>query len=127
MIARLAALTVALLAFAAVPVVAQPAFPEGIADTSFAEADGDRVIRLSVLVAAPSDQVWTALTTEGGWRQRMGVGFAKIDFRIGAVAGPVRPAPRAAHRTVTAMKTVGHGGAARKPEPVAAEDGWEEF
>ena len=48
-------------------------------------------------------------------------------FRIGAVAEPVRSAPRAAHRTVTAMKTVGHGGAARKPEPVAAEDGWEEF
>ena len=49
-------------------------------------------------------------------------------FQIGAVAAaPARAAPRPAHRTVTAMKTVGHGGAVRKPEPVAAEDGWEEF
>jgi methyl-accepting chemotaxis protein len=50
-------------------------------------------------------------------------------FQIGAVAAPARPAaaPRPAHRTVTAMKTLGPGGAARKPEPVASEDGWEEF
>ena len=48
-------------------------------------------------------------------------------FQIGAVAAPARTAPRPANRTVTAMKTVGHGGAARKPQPVAAEDGWEEF
>ncbi|MDY6925451.1 MAG: methyl-accepting chemotaxis protein, partial [Pseudomonadota bacterium] len=50
-------------------------------------------------------------------------------FQTGAAAAaaPVRPAPRPVHRTVTALKTVGHGGAARKPQPVAAEDGWEEF
>ncbi|MFN3932441.1 MAG: methyl-accepting chemotaxis protein [Brevundimonas sp.] len=50
-------------------------------------------------------------------------------FQIGVDAGaaPVRAAPRPVHRTVTAMKTVGRGGAARKPAPVAAEDGWEEF
>ena len=49
-------------------------------------------------------------------------------FQIGAVnAAPARPAPRPVHRTVTAMKTVGQGGAARRHEPVAAEDGWEEF
>jgi len=38
-----------------------------------------------------------------------------------------RPAPSAAHRPVAAMRTVGRGGAARRPEPVATEDGWEEF
>ena len=49
-------------------------------------------------------------------------------FQIGAVAAPARTAaPRPANRTVTAMKTVGHGGAARKPQPVASEEGWEEF
>jgi methyl-accepting chemotaxis protein len=49
-------------------------------------------------------------------------------FQIGAVAAPqARPAHRPVHRTVTAMKTVGRGGAARKLQPVAAEDGWEEF
>ena len=49
-------------------------------------------------------------------------------FQIGSVAAPARTAaPRAAHRTVTAMKTVGRGGAARRLEPVASEEGWEEF
>ena len=58
-------------------------------------------------------------------------------FQIGAVAQPpaARSAPRPQSRptshtgshTVTAMRTVGRGGAARRPEPVASEDGWEEF
>ena len=49
-------------------------------------------------------------------------------FQIGAVAAPARvAAPRPTHRTVTTMKTVGRGGAARKLQPVASEDGWEEF
>ena len=50
-------------------------------------------------------------------------------FQIGAVA-PARAAPapaRAANRPVTQMRTTGSGGAARKPQPVASEDGWEEF
>jgi methyl-accepting chemotaxis protein len=46
-------------------------------------------------------------------------------FQIGADAPAARPAPRPAQRTVTAMKTVGRGGAALKP--VGSEDGWEEF
>ncbi len=48
-------------------------------------------------------------------------------FQIGAQAAPVRAAPRPAQRPVTALKTVGRGGAALKPHAVAAEDGWEEF
>ena len=52
-------------------------------------------------------------------------------FQIGAAVQPIRSAPRAearpAQRPVAAMRTVGRGGAARKPEPVASEDGWEEF
>ena len=54
-------------------------------------------------------------------------------FQIGAVqasAAPVRAAPAAARpaaRPVAQMRTVGYGGAARKPQPVASEDGWEEF
>ena len=35
--------------------------------------------------------------------------------------------PSAVQRTVTALKAMGAGGAARKLETVAAEDGWEEF
>ncbi len=49
-----------------------------------------------------------------------------------AAAPPARPAriePAASHAsaTVAALKPVGRGGAARKPEPVAADDDWEEF
>src|SRR5690606_38908859 len=56
-------------------------------------------------------------------------------FRTGQAAAPVahKPAPAPVRRpqpvaqTVAAMKTVGYGGAARKPAPMAVEDGWEEF
>jgi len=56
-------------------------------------------------------------------------------FEIGAPAPAARTAPRPVPRrasngsskTVTAMKTVGRGGAARKYEPAAEQDGWEEF
>ncbi|WP_425992732.1 methyl-accepting chemotaxis protein [Brevundimonas sp. TWP2-3-2] len=54
-------------------------------------------------------------------------------FQIGAVAhapaerGAPRSQPRPANRPVAQMRTVGSGGAARKPQPVASEDGWEEF
>lgn len=58
-------------------------------------------------------------------------------FQIGAVAHapqPVRTAARAerpdaypTQRAVVAMRTVGRGGAARRPDPVPADDGWEEF
>ncbi|WEK57184.1 MAG: methyl-accepting chemotaxis protein [Candidatus Brevundimonas phytovorans] len=57
-------------------------------------------------------------------------------FRTGQAAAPVaarQPAPAQVRKpqpvaqTVAAMKTVGRGGAALKPAPVAAEDGWEEF
>jgi methyl-accepting chemotaxis protein len=52
-------------------------------------------------------------------------------FQTGAVAAaPARAtqAPtRPANRPVAQMRTVGSGGAARKPQPVVSEDGWEEF
>ena len=58
-------------------------------------------------------------------------------FQIGehgrAASAPAPAAPKpaakpsAVQRTVTALKAMGAGGAARKLETVAAEDGWEEF
>ena len=36
-------------------------------------------------------------------------------------------APRPAHRMVAALRTLGRGGAALKPQPAPIEDGWEEF
>lgn len=76
------ATTLAVLALGA-PALAQ-APPSALIDTSSLEADGDRVMQLSVLVPAPTAQVWTALTTADGWK-RLGVGFANVDFRIGGV------------------------------------------
>ncbi|GAA0640869.1 methyl-accepting chemotaxis protein [Brevundimonas lenta] len=48
-------------------------------------------------------------------------------FRVGDTprAGGRAPAPRPASRPIPALKTVGRGGAALKPQ--AVEDGWEEF
>jgi methyl-accepting chemotaxis protein len=55
-------------------------------------------------------------------------------FQIGSSAGtvrapqaPTRPVFQPASRPVAQMRTVGQGGAARRPEPAASEDGWEEF
>ena len=44
-----------------------------------------------------------------------------------AAARPVLQPVSASSRTVTAMKTVGRGGAALKPQAVPVSDGWEEF
>jgi methyl-accepting chemotaxis protein len=52
-------------------------------------------------------------------------------FQISPAAQLVRSASRSQNRptsqTVTAMRTTGRGGAARRLEPVASEDSWEEF
>ncbi len=50
-------------------------------------------------------------------------------FKIGQTAAATAPRATASQssHTVTALKTVGRGGAALKVAPVAAEDGWEEF
>jgi len=52
-------------------------------------------------------------------------------FQISAAAQLVRSASRSqtrpASQSVTAMRTIGRGGAARRLEPVASEDRWEEF
>ena len=59
-------------------------------------------------------------------------------FQVGAVVSPpvshARPqaaapaaAPKPAGRIVQALKTLGRGGAALKPQTTVVEDGWEEF
>ena len=57
-------------------------------------------------------------------------------FRVGShqqashAPAPVRkpaPAAKPANRMVAALKTIGRGGAALKPQAAAVEDGWEEF
>lgn len=53
-------------------------------DTSSVEANGHRIIQLSLEIPAPPSEVWTALTTSEGWR-RLGVGFASVDLRTGGI------------------------------------------
>lgn len=53
-------------------------------DTSSVEANGHRIIQLSLEIPAQPSEVWTALTTSEGWR-RLGVGFASVDFRTGGI------------------------------------------
>lgn len=79
---RLLLLVTALAALAGSPAGAQTA--GGLIDTSSVEANGHRVIQLSVQIPAPPSEVWTALTTSDGWR-RLGVAMALVDFRTGGI------------------------------------------
>ena len=58
--------------------------PDAVRDTSFVEPNGDRVLQLSTVVAAPPAEVWRALASADGWK-RMGVQMAVVDFRVGGV------------------------------------------
>lgn len=79
---RLVIPVVALAVLAAAPAAAQT--PAALEDTSSVEANGHRIIQLSVEVPAPPAEVWSALTTSEGWR-RLGVSFAEVDFRTGGI------------------------------------------
>jgi len=79
---RFLILVAALTVLAAVPAAAQA--PAALEDTSSVEANGHRIIQLSVEIPAPPAEVWSALTTSEGWR-RLGVSFAEVDFRTGGM------------------------------------------
>lgn len=55
-----------------------------IEDTSYVETNGDRVIRLSVEVAASQDEIWQAFTTAEGWKS-FAVAFAQVEMKVGGV------------------------------------------
>jgi uncharacterized protein YndB with AHSA1/START domain len=56
----------------------------GVTDTSFVADNGDRVMRLSIEVAADPAQVWHVFSTTEGWRA-LGVKTAYVNFRPGGV------------------------------------------
>lgn len=56
----------------------------GLVTDVLAEADGTRTLRQSIVVAAPADAVWTALTTGEGWRT-WAAPYAQVDFRLGGI------------------------------------------
>lgn len=67
---------------------AEPAkFPDwrqyrDVTNSSFVEADGDRVLQLSIVVNATPAQVWDAFTTAEGYRAWVAP-VAAVDLRIG--------------------------------------------
>ena len=82
------ALGLALLAGAA-SAATPPAFPAakaypGVTDSSFVADDGERVMRLSIEVAADPARVWRVFSTAEGWRA-LGVKTAYVNFRQGGV------------------------------------------
>ena len=58
-------------------------FPD-VRDTSWREADGSGVIRVSTTVRASAATLWTALSTAEGWK-RWAVKQAWVDFRLGGM------------------------------------------
>lgn len=60
-----------------------PQFPD-VRDTSWREADGSGVIRVSTTVRASAATLWTALSTAEGWK-RWAVKQAWVDFRLGGM------------------------------------------
>jgi len=55
-----------------------------VVDASRTEADGTRTLELSVEVAAPASDVWTAMTTTEGYRT-WAAPVAQVDFRLGGI------------------------------------------
>lgn len=68
---------------------AEPTFPDwkqfrDVANSSYAEPDGDRVLQLSIVVNATPAQVWRAFTTGEGYREWVAP-VAQIDLAVDGV------------------------------------------
>jgi methyl-accepting chemotaxis protein len=87
----------------------------------------DQVTQQNAAMVEESTAASHALSGEADELARS-VGQFKVGDPFAASRGPAAPkAAFASQRTQTAMKTVGHGGAARKPEPAGEPESWEEF
>ncbi|WP_337186882.1 SRPBCC domain-containing protein [Phenylobacterium sp.] len=81
---RLAAAAALTMLFAG-PAAAQSVkdFPD-VTDSSFAEPNGSRVLRLSAVIPAERAKVWQAFATAEGWRA-WATPLAAVDLRVGGV------------------------------------------
>jgi uncharacterized protein YndB with AHSA1/START domain len=57
---------------------------DGVSNTSFVEANGDRAIQLAIDVPAPPKQVFAAFATSEGFSS-WAVPFARVDLRVGGM------------------------------------------
>jgi uncharacterized protein YndB with AHSA1/START domain len=58
-------------------------FPK-VDDTSYTEANGDRVIRLATVAPSSAEEVWQTLTTNEGWKS-FAVAFASMEMKVGGI------------------------------------------
>jgi uncharacterized protein YndB with AHSA1/START domain len=65
-----------------VPAPAQDASP--VTDSSYVMPDGERVLELGVVVPAPLDAVWHAMTTSDGFAS-WAAPVARVDARVGGI------------------------------------------
>jgi uncharacterized protein YndB with AHSA1/START domain len=67
------------------PALAEPVaeYPK-VDDTSYTEANGDRVIRQTVEIGASTDEIWRLITTSAGWK-RFAAPVAFVDMQLGGV------------------------------------------
>ncbi|HEY8616801.1 methyl-accepting chemotaxis protein [Phenylobacterium sp.] len=100
----------------------------GIAEVNNAVNQMDQLTQQNAAMVEESTAASHGLSNEADVLDRSVARF-RVSGAPQAGARAAEPAAPSAQRTVTAMRTVGGGGAARKPAPSAASatDSWEEF
>ena len=107
----------------------------GLAQVNTAVNQMDQVTQQNAAMVEQSTAASHSLAQEAESLQasvgRFRVGSGQQRTHAAPPRAPAAPAPapasRPAHRMVAALKTLGRGGAALKPQPAPTEDGWEEF
>ncbi len=72
------------LGLTASPASAQQAPASSVEDTSWSLPDGERILEQSIVVPAPVEEVWAALTTSEGFAS-WAAPLARVDLRLGGI------------------------------------------
>ena len=107
----------------------------GLAQVNTAVNQMDQVTQQNAAMVEQSTAASHSLAQEAQSLQasvaQFRVGAAQSAYGSAPVApsrtAPLASSPRPGSRMVAALKTLGRGGAALKPQPALVEDGWEEF
>nr|WP_312571037.1 methyl-accepting chemotaxis protein [Brevundimonas sp.] len=101
----------------------------GLAQVNTAVNQMDQVTQQNAAMVEQSTAASHSLAQEAESLQASVAQFrvGESPLRMAPVAPPRASAPSAPSRMVAALKTLGRGGAALKPQPAPTEDGWEEF
>ena len=105
----------------------------GLAQVNTAVNQMDQVTQQNAAMVEQSTAASHSLAQEAESLQasvgRFRVGSGQQRTHAASPRAPAAPAPasKPANRMVAALKTLGRGGAALKPQPAPIEDGWEEF